>query len=186
MTTDVKSLANDAVEATVSGAKFQKNTRLFIDERISDGWDRSRIAHSLSNMLDLYRDTMEAWIHEDEDNVQMRRKVVNNVVNDVSRLSRQELGFTIKCVSRKPSYIYEATPWEAPVVGHDEVVGATEESAEGSLIAGLIVVNDKLKKELETLKNKFKLSPVEVIGMLCEHHTPEALGRMLLDKINNS
>lgn len=40
------------------------------------------------------------------------RKRVNNVINDVSRICREEIGKSIKLKSRKGGYVYTAEDWE--------------------------------------------------------------------------
>jgi hypothetical protein len=42
------------------------------------------------------------------------QKRVNNVINDVARICREEIGQTVKMVSRKDGYVYRAIEWDPP------------------------------------------------------------------------
>lgn len=92
-------LTEVALDALKGGHSLQKNVRDYFNARGTSGGVINDVADCVSE----FRRHAEAYINEgttDED-VSIRRKVANNICNDVSRICREMTGFSIKCTSRK-------------------------------------------------------------------------------------
>ena len=100
------SLSKSAFKALEGKQSIQEDVRAIVDKH-----DRKlKAAEEIAEEVGSFRRYAEAWIQSatgDEDTIAKRRKVVNNVCNDISRISRDLTGYTIQCGSRK-DHIYEA------------------------------------------------------------------------------
>lgn len=96
----VNSLIDTLTKAVQEGASVQQGVNAMID----DGSECD-----IPTAIGLFRTKMEDWITltpliEDQ---KTRRKSVNNIINDVSRIMRNRVGKSLVCVKRKPVHRYE-------------------------------------------------------------------------------
>jgi hypothetical protein len=76
------------------------------------------------------------------------RKRVNNVINDVSRICREEIGKSIKLKARKGGYVYKAEDWEPKPKATPSPAAAVSSDVE--------TIN-KLKEQISELEGKLAL-----------------------------
>ena len=95
------SLSSEAMLALESKGKLQETVREICDRHAPT--DSGQI---IANEVSKFRADAADWI--DKGDVQARRKQVNNVINDISRICRELIGKSIVCVSRKGGHRYEA------------------------------------------------------------------------------
>jgi len=103
-------IVEHAIVATKSGGSVQETVRKVLTTQP----EKEALSTVCGAMVE-FRTTMEDWINSDPTLVQDRRKRVNNVVNDVSRIVRESIGHSIVCTSRKGGYVYKAKPWTPSV-----------------------------------------------------------------------
>jgi uroporphyrinogen-III decarboxylase len=135
-----------------------------------------------------FRDEAQDWITNlsEDDARKARRKAVNNICNDVSRISRDLLGHTIRCTSRKGGYIYTATQYE-PVVST-----TVEPSIAVSAVRALTTEVDKLKHELAGQKGlvgayrALMEAPAALASRMIEDHGREAAGQAMVAALKES
>ena len=155
-------LLDAAMVSTKTGGTFQSGVRQFIDEQLEECGRKFEVADSLAAVVSDYRGNIESWVREEESLVVERRKVVNNTCNDVARICRKNLGYTIKCVNRK-EHLYEAQIVEEKVEEPEEVV-------EEDVVDGEIPMDDpapvyELTGNLETdLKTLIHMHGWESVG----------------------
>jgi len=91
-----------AIDSTMSGTSMQEGVREVLDELY--GMDK------VVEAVEMYRNEMEdVWVaNAGDDQIPRRRKVVNNVINDISRIARGKVGKSIVCVKRSYPYKYDA------------------------------------------------------------------------------
>ena len=99
-------IVEHAIVATKSGGSVQETVRKVLTTQP----EKEALSTVCGAMVE-FRTTMEEWINSDDELVKDRRKRVNNVVNDVSRIVREGIGHSIVCKSRKGGYVYEAKEW---------------------------------------------------------------------------
>ena len=106
------SIFTTARQAVESGANIQSEVRKVIDTQ-SEREAINTICEGVAEFKEWAEDhfVSAAGI----DHVNDRRKQVNNVINDISRICRKDLDVSIRCVSRKGGYVYKAaTPTARP------------------------------------------------------------------------
>ena len=86
-------LIDAAVDAVHSSGKVQSIVRDFLN----DCTDKEYALEIIAESVGTFRKDMEVWIDNDTD----KRKRVNNVINDVSRICREAVGYSIQCKTRK-------------------------------------------------------------------------------------
>jgi len=99
-------IVEHAIVATKSGGSVQETVRKVLVTQP----EKEALSTVCGAMVE-FRTTMEGWINSNDELVKDRRKRVNNVVNDVSRIVREGIGHSIVCKSRKGGYVYEAKEW---------------------------------------------------------------------------
>ena len=95
----IDSLVATAMDALITGNNLQSVVREMI---MSDTKSLDTVAEAVG----VFRYEAEAFINEDPDSVLARRKRVNNIVNDVSRICREITGKSIVIKSRKDGFVY--------------------------------------------------------------------------------
>jgi hypothetical protein len=105
MSISITDLVEMAVDASKTGGKLQSSVRKFIEDRLEIE-NYGEVAARVGDVITIYRNEIEDWVMQNE--TKIRRKVVNNIINDVSRICRDELRHSIVCTKRKGGYVYEA------------------------------------------------------------------------------
>ena len=109
-------LVDTALEATTSGATFQSRLRIEIGTSKAAGVEHDKIAEACAELTTAYRNRAQRDILsriEDAEELVITRKKVNNICNDVSRICRELLGYSIICTVRaKGVFLYSSK--EAP------------------------------------------------------------------------
>lgn len=164
-----------AIEAVVSGNKFQTYVRGFIT-KVEGGYDTAATAVAVE--VEEFRREVQPWIDEATGDIKAdRRKKVNNIINDTARILREITGYTLKCTSRK-NHIYEAvTP--APrslsprLTPKPTVIKTVAESPAD-------VPHEIQKKIWEQWLND---SPNTILAELAQRHTPEWIAQKALEML---
>lgn len=167
------SFIDKAIEAVMGNDKFQTYVRTFITSHSSDV-GLSCCADTVAVEIGNFRGAIEPWVQEGETRAEVndRRKKVNNIINDTSRISRELLGFTIKCTSRK-NHHYEA------------VLPAPRSKSEPSeLLPGkpLVITKDMVPESVrldiivEGINTTIKENPDWLVERLIDEHGPSAIG----------
>ena len=99
-------LTNSMVNSFNTGATLQSTVRDFIQTTVRDGYSGKDAADRVAASVTDFRESIEPSILASTDQKGMRKKR-DNVINDVSRICRELLGYSIVCTSRKEG-IYEA------------------------------------------------------------------------------
>lgn len=96
------SLSAAAIEAVKNNASVQQEVRDII---ANYNGPETLIAKEIT----IFRRDIEGWIDQASGSAEtkLRRKQVNNIINDVSRICRELIGKSIVCTSRK-NHTYEA------------------------------------------------------------------------------
>ena len=182
----MSNLTDKAMEALKAGSGFQTEIRGFIDHLVDDGgFSNESAAMSVAAEVGTFRDYAKIWIDSEPSEKKMRTKQTNNICNDVSRITRGMLGYTIKCTQKKPWYQYTATEWTKPERS------TTSLTAPVSAAAVNDTEIDDLKAEIETLKevrNRYReiwKTPESVIHHAVTDWGSETVGRALIEKITN-
>ena len=91
-----------AIDSTMSGTSMQEGVREVLDEVF--GLD------TVVEAVEMYRNEMEdVWVaNAGDDQIPRRRKIVNNVINDISRIARGKVGRSIVCVKRTYPFKYDS------------------------------------------------------------------------------
>jgi len=180
----MSNLTDKAMEALKAGSGFQSEIRGFINHLVDDGgYGNESAAVAVANEVSTFRDLAQAWIDTDPSEKKARTKQTNNICNDVSRITRGMLGYTIKCTQKKPWYVYTATEWTKPERS------TTSLTAPVSAASVADTEIDDLKAEIETLKevrNRYRelwKSPESIIKQAVEDYDAEVIGRALIEKI---
>ena len=171
--TTMTDVVDSAVAALCTGVAFQTTIRAYLDTTpfTSSGAKAEYLAlicesfKTRSEKLVLSADTPEEG--------KLLRKKANNVVNDISRISRAETGHTIKCVSRKDGYKYKATEIMVKPI---RVRGAIAEAT--SMMDKLIKANpwDEL----------FANQPKELLKMLVQKHGGDKIGSLVVEVLKET
>lgn len=102
---DIEHIVSEAITATTSSSRLQQMVRdVFIN------YTETESSSMLCDIASEYRDKMDSWIGSplSKEDQKLRRKQVNNVINDLSRLARKHIGKSIVAVNRGVPYKYEA------------------------------------------------------------------------------
>ena len=172
---NIDDLVKAMAEAGVSKGTLQSSIRTFITE--ADDFD-GVVAGEIAKALSIYRTKAEKWIHAEDDlgTISMRRKITNNICNDVSRISRELLGHTIKCTSRKDGHVYTSSPYLPP---------AKTTPKTGGVRIGLEEEIKYLRDQIEKLKNMTCDAPQKVCEELVLIHGREKAGQIMVDVLKN-
>ena len=151
-----------AIEAVLGNDKFQTYVRDYIKSELSDKTQMT-VAEELAAEVAEFRRAIDAWVQDAATKAEFvdRRKKVNNIINDTSRICRELLGFSIKCTSRK-NHAYDCVPAPEKV--------KKEPKSEHSEIAPPEVDKDAIIMEA------IKETPNELIRALVIVHGAEAIG----------
>ena len=174
----ISELVISATDAVVHGARFQTHIR--------EALEMGATASDLAEFTTKFKRSIDAWVKVE--NTQVRRKKVNNIINDVARICREELGETIVCVSKKPDYVYETRPIKerVPSVGiteaFDKIFGITPHPTD-ALEARIKELESELKVVQAfhgDMMAKLTASPESAIDFLRGHHSLEEIGRAVV------
>jgi hypothetical protein len=158
------SLAHDALEAFDKGALLQSKVRKFIETTLPHSTSPSEIASLIAEEMGVFRGLLQTQIDEEDDpktRTSMIRRA-NNIVGDVSRITREEIGLTIKLKSRKGGFVYTAR----------EPTPRTPKTPKPKLVPHNVV---------ERLVNLINLYPQEILGSIMSIHGDEMAGEMVAD-----
>lgn len=107
----MSSLATKCIESLKNGVSVQAEVRdILSNEPLHVAKDL--IAEEMSSFREQADSVINAIPDEDDRKRVMKR--VNNVVNDVARICREEAEFTVKMKSRKGGYHYASESWTKP------------------------------------------------------------------------
>lgn len=105
----INNLYNSMTEAFTNGRTVQTAVREFINDN----------RHNTPETAELIAETISQWRQTNNNIIESddHRKVINNIINDVSRICKKEISYKIVCKSRK-EHVYVAEPVEAkePVI----------------------------------------------------------------------
>jgi phosphopantetheine adenylyltransferase len=112
-------LYNAMSESSVSGTRFQSVIREFWSNMVSVGASPAQAASEVAVVMGEWRSVQEEEAIQtlsDKSERDAKRKVVNNVIGDVSRNVRSlsDNTLTIKCAKKKPYYVYEVVEVQKP------------------------------------------------------------------------
>jgi hypothetical protein len=104
---------NSMIEGFQSGAKFQSRIRTFINEEKNTRLP-GEVADTVAEIVTEYRQAADEIIERmSEEEQVIATKKRDNIINDVSRICRDLLEYSIVCRSRKNG-TYAAKPWTKP------------------------------------------------------------------------
>lgn len=110
------------------------------------------------------------WPDQKDPGFSSYNKAVNNIINDISRICREELGFSIVCTSRKSSIYQAMTPKprkpSVKVTGAPAVEKHLRELSETESVDAVI----KMIRE----------RPTNVLTALINHHGWETVGKLVV------
>jgi phosphopantetheine adenylyltransferase len=106
-------------ESAETGTRFQSVIREYWQAKQEEGFSKEAVARQVADMMGHWRTSQEdetIQVLSDKSEKDARRKVVNNVIGDVSRNVRSlsDNTLTIKCAKKKPHYIYEVVDVQKP------------------------------------------------------------------------
>ena len=153
----VTECVTEAVESCMSGASFQAGIRELMQEPTTDEW-------TLTEVVTQFRNDIDGWACTQE-----RKKRVNNICNDVSRICRETYGKSIVCKKKKPIYVYEAL----------EPKPRAEKSTETVVPGQLELVEEK---RLGTPIGQLNID--QILDVCLQYWSKEEVGKTLIEKIN--
>ena len=104
------SISISAVKAMEGKSTLQSEIRTCISDAIGRGTPSDAL-FTICEEMGAFRNTIENSMiscEADEDVRKSLRKQANNIINDVSRICRESLGYSIVCKAKKPSYAYKS------------------------------------------------------------------------------
>lgn len=106
----INNLYNSMTEAFTNGRTVQTAVREFLSEH--GPHDPQEAAELVAETISAWRQTNNNIIEGDD-----HRKVINNIINDVSRICKKEISYKIICKSRKEHvYVAEKVEAKEPVI----------------------------------------------------------------------
>jgi hypothetical protein len=110
MSTSAENVVKSMVEGFMTGTKFQSKIRQFITASSEETYEN--IATDIAAIVTSYREKVDIILAEDTDPSDLKSAIKkrDNIINDVSRLCKEILGYSIVCVSRKNGE-YKAIPY---------------------------------------------------------------------------
>jgi len=110
MSTSAENVVKSMVEGFMTGTKFQSKIRQFIAASSEETYEN--IATDIAAIVTSYREKVDIILAEDTDPSDLKSAIKkrDNIINDVSRLCKELLGYSIVCVSRKNGE-YKAIPY---------------------------------------------------------------------------
>lgn len=181
----INEIVDSAMNALESGSKIQTSVRGFLEDSRLEPYDKSLI---VAQAMSEFRTRAEDWINSQPDEfLKENRKKANNIVNDVSRICRNSVGYSIKCSKRAPDYEYTAEPWfkPTPAVSNNSSsvtssVTITNTTGTDKVMTG---VGDFTIEEIELMhtqildwEDSFNI-PMKMLNRLINHHGREAIGK---------
>jgi hypothetical protein len=179
-------LTAEAKTAIRVKSSLQSSIRGFINLDKENSVDPKKTADCIARVCSAVREELQDWIFEEgEEESANRRKTVNNQLNDVSRICRNELYYSIKCKKRSGGYVYEAEEWSPPVKTSYKVVRGEDEiaSAESLLVSSSIGTHIPTWNVDALGADVYKEDPRKVIETLRKHHSMEDITRWVLDMV---
>lgn len=172
---ELEELVLGMTQATISKSSLQSKIREFIQDAITD---YEATSQAVANAVTMYRRGIQTWIEEGKAEgpleFKSRNKAVNNIINDTSRLTRDLLGYTVKCTSRKGGHTYEAFEYTSPP---KSVTSPTP-----------IISSSSTPKstEFQIYEDMLKLHPNVVLKDLIGAHGYEKIGEMIVPILKKS
>lgn len=135
-------------------------------------------AHTLNIICEGVAQFKEASILSDEyfNNRKATEKIVNNIINDVSRICREITGYSIKLKSRKGGYKYEPVKYEPRT--------STRTSTIKAEVSPYIPVGVAIDKEIATAF--IKDNPRTAIDILITHCGIETASEFFLEELKKA
>ena len=147
----MEDLFDAACNAVVHGSNVQQTVRdMLADPEMSVDDRLHVVCHEMGKFKDWSED---AFVFGDKD----KRKAVNNVINDVSRICRNTHNKSIRCIRRKGGHVYDAVD-PAPKKTASTAGGATPIAGISRTEAGIAFV---------------KANPYTALGVILKELTPE-------------
>lgn len=165
-------LSKLAINSTLGGASMQEGVR----EALCQAGGVEMVVEA----VELFRNEMEtSWINEGGvDDVGRRRKVVNNVINDISRITRNSVGKSIVCTKRKAPYEYAAVE-PKPKAAPAPAPTSCEPWEDDGPLEGVVNGTEWL-----TVRKACKLDPASVVMRLFDESDDyDVLGKLFLDEL---
>jgi len=170
---NLNNVVNDAIDAIKSGGKVQGSVRDIFDHEVSP-------LDKVIQVVTAIRNDTHDWVTESEEFIGIRRKQVNNVINDISRISRKMAGKSIVCTKRSYPFEYEAR--EPEVKDVQTVITPIPPVAAASDTEQEPVIDTKALTE-QAIRDYLINCPKEAIDRLVGLHGKDETGAMFLDAI---
>ena len=137
-------LATRCLDALSTGVSVQQEVRTIISAHTRNEDASLYIAEQMGKYREAADKIIDAAPEEQRKSLMKR---VNNVVNDVSRICRDEMGISIKLKARKGGYVYKPEAW-VPTVREPKPSDDEEKAA--------------LRRQIEELKEKHRAAVKEI------------------------
>jgi hypothetical protein len=173
----ISDLTDQCCTAVMENSKMQEQIRDFIDLHKLEGRSNEAIAEVVAQVCTDFRAKIEPWLNTEGADRKARSKRVNNVINDISRISRTLLDSSIVCVTRKGGHVYAPATPKPRATG-----GSVSAPTEDPLIETLRNRVDELLLLIEG-KDKILSSPSSCVDHLAESYSLEYIARVVLEKL---
>jgi hypothetical protein len=179
----INEIVDNAMNALESGSKIQTSVRGFLEDSPLEPYSKSQI---VAQAMSEFRTRAEDWINSQPDEfLKENRKKANNIVNDVSRICRNSVGYSIKCSKRAPDYEYTVEPWFKPTPAVSNNSSSVTPSVTHTPAMDIVMtgVGDFTIEEIERMhtqildwEDAFNI-PMKMLNRLINHHGREAIGK---------
>ena len=157
------SFISEAMDTWLAGGSFQKELlkRLCTDHCVPE-----EAAEMLAVAVGEFKTKTEEWIRLNSYEVKSDRKRANNIINDISRTCRKELGYTIKLKSRKDGYVYESSLAETKPKLH-KGTDIAKHIIDDSLLPDPSKPNNLMEELKYTLQKCIEAYGIDETGQVC-------------------
>ena len=173
----INDMADQCCVAVMENSKMQEQIRTFICEEQEAGVDSATISFNVADVCTDFRAKIEPWLNTEGGCRKTRTKRVNNVINDISRISRELIGVSIRCASRKGGHLYVAS----------EPKPRATRTVAGVPVEDLFIesMRDEIRNLEQTVKEYAKIlsSPESAIDYLSEDFELEEIAKVVLEKM---
>lgn len=169
--------------AYASGHSLQSTVRDYITLYLDTGWRSETVAESIANTISDYRGSVdskiEAMMPMEKDDLRRAIKKRDNIINDVSRICREILGYSIVCKSRKHgTYAIKEntgkTPRAKKMVFPADSDGCTLHHYDPSIHCCYPTSDGLLGNILAECKNKFGYDAIDRMHLVPSGVSPDA------------
>ena len=174
----INDMADQCCVAVMENSKMQEQIRDFITDKLGDAsFCPDAIACSVADVCTDFRAKIEPWLNTEGACRKTRTKRVNNVINDISRISRELIGVSIRCASRKGGHLYVAS--EPKPRATRTVAGVPVEDPR------IESMRDEIRNLEQTVKEYAKIlsSPASAIDYLSDDFELEEIAKVVLEKM---